>query len=103
MKGWVEDIKILASIAKDYPKSAYAAMVFSIQHRWRYIQQTVPNISDLFKDLENEIYHTLLPAILGRKFLQKKGISLHYLSDMEVWGYQSQKNGQTLNLKHLKK
>ena len=67
MKGWVEDIKILALIAKDDLQSAYAAMVFSIQHRWRYIQRTVPNISALFKDLENEIHHTLLPAILGRK------------------------------------
>ena len=69
MKGWVEDIKILASIAKDDPQSAFAAMamVFPIQHPWRYIQRTVPNISALFKDLENEIHHRLLPAIVGRE------------------------------------
>ena len=62
----------MASIAKDNPQSAYAAMVFSIQHRWRHIQQTLPNISDLFKDLENEIHHTLLPAIQGREISSQR-------------------------------
>ena len=63
---------MLASIAKDDPQIAYAAMVFSIQHHWRYIQRTVPNISDLFKDLKNEIHHPLLPAILGREISLEK-------------------------------
>ena len=85
MKGWVEDIKILASIAKDDPQSAYAAMVFSIQHCWRYIQRTVPNISDLFKDLENEIHHTLPPATLGREISSKERDII--CTTCQIWRY----------------
>ena len=64
---WREDVKALASIAKKEPQGAYSAMVFAIQHRWKFIQRTVPEISEYFDELEYEIHNTLLPAIIGRE------------------------------------
>ncbi|KAL5266795.1 hypothetical protein ACHWQZ_G003996 [Mnemiopsis leidyi] len=64
---WKEDIKTLASIAKTEPQGAYSAMVFAIQHRWKFIQRTVPEISEFFEELEYEIHNTLLPALIGRE------------------------------------
>ena len=64
---WINDVKLLADIAQAKPQCAYSAMVFAIQHRWKFIQRTVPNISSYLKDLEYEIHHTLLTAIIGRE------------------------------------
>ncbi|KAL5262366.1 hypothetical protein ACHWQZ_G007921 [Mnemiopsis leidyi] len=75
---WKEDVKTLASIAKAEPQGAYSAMVFAIQHRWKFIQRTVPEISEYFKELEYEIHNTLLPAIIGREIseLEREIIAL---------------------------
>lgn len=53
-------------------------MVFAIQHRWKFIQRTVPEISEYFKELEYEIHNTLLPAIIGREIseLEREIIAL---------------------------
>ena len=75
---WKEDVKTLASIAKTEPQGAYSAMVFAIQHRWKFIQRTVPEISEFFEELEYEIHHTLLPALIGREIsdLEREIIAL---------------------------
>ena len=75
---WKEDVKALASIAKKEPQGAYSAMVFAIQHRWKFIQRTVPEISEYFDELEYEIHNTLLPAIIGREIsdLEREIIAL---------------------------
>ena len=75
---WKEDVKALASIAKKEPQGAYSAMVFAIQHRWKFIQRTVPEISEYFDELEYEIHNTLLPAIVGREisYLEREIIAL---------------------------
>ena len=72
VREWKEDIKTLASIAKTEPQGAYSAMVFAIQHRWKFIQRTVPEISEYFEELEYEINNTLLPAIIGREISEQE-------------------------------
>ena len=64
---WVDDIQKLANIAHAEPQAAYAAMILGIQHRWKFIQRTVPDISDYFTPLDREIHHKLIPAIVGRQ------------------------------------
>ena len=38
VKGWVDDVKLLANIAKSEPQCAYTAMTYAIQHRWKFAQ-----------------------------------------------------------------
>jgi len=66
IKEWIEDLKILASIAKSELQSAYLAMTFAVQHQRKFVQRTVPNISENFRKIEHEIHQTLLSAIIGR-------------------------------------
>ena len=69
-------------LINNYPiiqlKGGYSAMVFAIQHRWKFIQRTVPEISEYCKELEYEIHNTLLPAIIGREIseLEREIIAL---------------------------
>ena len=66
VNNWVDDVKLLAEIARSEPQSAYAAMVFAVQHRWKFAQRTIPEVAEYLKVLEFEIHHFLLPAIIGR-------------------------------------
>ena len=66
VKGWVDDVKLLANIAKSEPQCAYTAMTYAIQHRWKFAQRTIPDISAYMQELEFEIQHTLIPAMIGR-------------------------------------
>ena len=66
VNNWVDDVKLLVEIAWSEPQSAYAAMAFAVQHRWKFAQRTIPEIAEHLKVLEFEIYYSLLPAIIGR-------------------------------------
>ena len=45
----------------------YACYTKAVSHRWTYIQQTIPGISNLFAPLEEAIKEKLIPALVGRK------------------------------------
>ena len=66
VKGWVDDVKLLANIAKSESQCAYTTMTYAIQHRWKFAQQTIPDISAYMKELEFKIQRTLIPAMIGR-------------------------------------
>ena len=72
VNSWIEDVKLLSDIAKSEPQCAYAAMMFSVQHRWNFVQTTIPDIFHYMKKLENEIYHTFLPANIGRTISEEE-------------------------------
>ena len=72
VNSWIEDVKLLSDIAKSEPQCAYAAMMFSVQHRWNFVQRTIPDISHYMKKSENEIYHIFLPAIIGRTISEEE-------------------------------
>ena len=38
VKGWLDDVKLLANIAKSEPQCTYIAMTYAIQHRWKLAQ-----------------------------------------------------------------
>ena len=99
---WKEDVKAPTSIAKKKPQGAYLAMVFAIQHRWKFIQRTVPEISEYFDELECEIRNTLLPAIIGRGISDLERLQLCRLG-WEVWEYQCQIKKVNMNMKHQDK
>ena len=66
VKGWCDDINMLADIAASEPQAAYSAYISGIQHRWKFVQRTVPHISEAMELLEHEIRQKLLPKMLSR-------------------------------------
>ena len=67
ISSWVKDIEELAAIAKEEPQIAYSAFTKGLSSRWSYIQRTIDGIADLFQPLEDTIYNSLIPSIVGRK------------------------------------
>ena len=63
---WCSKIEELANIASSQPHAACTALTHGEQHKWSFLQCTVPGISDLFKPLEDCIRWKLIPAITGR-------------------------------------
>ena len=59
------EMELLSDIAVSYPQAALSAFVHSIKHRWRFIQRTVPNLSNAFEPLERVIRNTFIPSLLG--------------------------------------
>ena len=47
-KVWVDGVKILASVAKRFPQTAFAGVTFCLQNKWQYEQCTVPGVAALF-------------------------------------------------------
>ena len=78
VQGWCKDIKMLADIAESEPQAAYSAYISGIQHRWKFVQRTVPHISEAMEPLEHEIRQKLLPKMLGREIsdLERDVLSL---------------------------
>ena len=74
----ITSIKMLADIAESEPQAAYSAYISGIQHRWKFVQRTVPHISEAMEPLEHEIRQKLLPKMLGREIsdLERDVLSL---------------------------
>ena len=60
---WCDQIRKLATIAETQPQSAYSAFTTGLRHRYSFFMRTIPDISELFKPLEDEIHHKLIPAL----------------------------------------
>ena len=62
---WADGVRILASIAKQYPQTAFAGLTISLQAEWQYVARTVPGINYIFEPVERAIRHHFIPALLG--------------------------------------
>ena len=63
---WCDAVSELARVAAPrYPQSAYAALLFSLQHEWQYMQRVLPLPGELFQPLEDVIRSEFIPALLG--------------------------------------
>jgi hypothetical protein len=60
---WVDAIHSLASVARKYPQSAYAALTKSLQAEWQYLQRVLPNSGPAFQPIEDAIHNTFLPSL----------------------------------------
>ena len=101
---WINDVKKLSTIAKSEPQVSYSAMVFGIQHRWKFVQRTISNISELLLPLENEIRHNLIPALVGREVSDdERDILALPKFDTVVLEYPGQMKTVILNMLHLVK
>ena len=62
---WTAEVAALASVASTRPHAAYCAFTHGMIGRWIYVMRTIPDISPLFKPLEDAIYLKLLPSFTG--------------------------------------
>ena len=61
---WASAIEELSTIAMFIPQTAYAAVQRALQHRWNFLQRVMPNLNELFGQLETKIV-TFLNKLLG--------------------------------------
>ena len=61
---WVKEVEALTDLARTEPHAAYSAYTHGLQHRWRYVMRTIPDISPLLRPLEATIKDTFIPTLL---------------------------------------
>ena len=61
---WASAIEELSTIAMFTPQTAYAAVQRALQHQWNFLQRVMPNLNELFGQLETKIV-TFLNKLLG--------------------------------------
>ena len=69
---WVQEIQLLADIAKTEPHAAYSAFTHGIKHRWTYLMRTVHDIGPLLRPLEDAIRDTFIPALVKTHVLNEE-------------------------------
>jgi len=67
VESWVKDLQSLSKYTQDDPQSAYSAFTKGLSSRWTHFQRTVPDASELFEPLENNITDQLIPALVGQE------------------------------------
>ena len=60
---WVDQLRVLAEIARSEPQAAYAAFVKGFQHKLSYHLRVIPNMDTLLAPLDNVIDNSLIPAL----------------------------------------
>ena len=65
VREWAKEINVLVDIATTHPQAAYTAYVTSYLHRLTYLLQTVPDIEDQLKKIDEVVRHKLIPAVIG--------------------------------------
>ena len=63
IKKWVEQVEVLAEVAKVDPHSAYCGFTAVMRHRYTFCMRTVKDISETFAPLELAIRSKLIPAL----------------------------------------
>ena len=64
---WLEELELLATIAKTQPHAAHSAFTHGLASKWNYLSRTTPNISGQLQPLEASIRSQLIPAITERQ------------------------------------
>ena len=63
---WLKQLERLTDFAQTDPHAAYAAYTFGFMQRWKYVQRTIPGISDLFQPIERCLRDKFIPALVGK-------------------------------------
>ena len=65
VKGWSEEITVLAGFAESQPHAAYCAFTHGLSSRWMFVSRTVPFDSAIFQPLEDVIRQLFIPTLSG--------------------------------------
>jgi hypothetical protein len=63
VKGWTDEIVLLAKIAESEPQAAYTAFTNCIRHKYTFYMRTIPAIADMLLPLERAIRQNIIPAL----------------------------------------
>lgn len=62
---WAKSVEKLARVAKRQPQAAYAAFTKSLQPQWLYSLRVLHDVGPEFQPIEDAVYDSFLPALLG--------------------------------------
>ena len=65
IREWTKNINMLADVATTHLQATYTAYVTSYQHKLIYPLQTIPNIEDQLKKIDEVVRHKLITAVIG--------------------------------------
>jgi hypothetical protein len=65
---WAVAVEELASVAVNYPQTAYTALQRSLQQEWQFVQRVAKDVGEAFTDVEKAISQSFLPAVFGDVF-----------------------------------
>ena len=63
---WTKEIEVLSAFTVSQPHASYACYTHGLSSKWTFLCRTIPNISELFRPLEEAIRYKCLPAITGQ-------------------------------------
>lgn len=70
-----------ARVARQFPQTAYAGMVKSLQREWQYLQQVTPGAAESFEPVKEALHNSFLPSLLEVEGIEKLrgllGLSVH--------------------------
>jgi hypothetical protein len=64
-KNWEEAVADLASVAPNFPQTAYSGLQKSLQQEWQFVQRVTKGIGHEFQDVELALAKTFLPTLFG--------------------------------------
>ena len=62
---WTAVVSALAAVAATRPHAAYSTFTHGTIGCWVYVMRAIPNISLLFRPLEDAIHLKLIPSLVG--------------------------------------
>ena len=65
LEGWIEQLKLLSTIAGSEPKAAYSAFVGGFKGKFIYFMRTTPEKGKLLKPSEDVLRLKFIPSITG--------------------------------------
>lgn len=65
--GWIAALKKITMVAASQPHAAFSAFTQCMQSQWTFLSRSMPQVSELFERLEDEIRLRFLPALLRRE------------------------------------
>ena len=65
LEGWIEQLKLLSTIAESDPKAAYSAFARGFKGKFIYFMRTIPEKGKLLKPSEDVLRLKFIPSITG--------------------------------------
>jgi hypothetical protein len=67
-EAWEEAVSDLASVAPNFPQTAYSGLQKSLQQEWQFVQRVTKGIGPEFQNVELALSRTFLPTLFGDNY-----------------------------------
>ena len=62
---WMKEVKLLSEVAKIESQCALSCFISGYKHKWNYYMRTIPNISNLLRQIDDVITKEFILAVTG--------------------------------------